>query len=128
MLSNYNGGEHMYEVEYYTTDSGNIPYEDYKIELAKKNKILEIAQMEMAITHLKQYGFDISKKIGGKMIKALREGVFELRPGGNRVMFFHFNGNRFVILHAFQKTTNKTPNHEIDLAIKEKKKYQNKNH
>lgn len=128
MLSYYNGGEHMYEVEYYTTDSGNIPYDDYKKELAKKNKILEIAQMEKAITLLKAYGFDISKKISGKMIKPLRGGIFELRPGGNRVMFFHFKGNKFVILHAFQKTTNETPPHEIDLAIKEMKKYQNKNH
>lgn len=118
----------MYEVEYYTTDSGNIPYDDYKIELAKKNKILEIAQMEMAITHLRQFGFDISKKISGKMIKPLREGVFELRPGGNRVLFFHFKGNKFVILHAFQKTTKETPPHEIDLAIKEKRKYLNKQH
>lgn len=115
----------MYEVEYYTTDSGNIPYDDYKKELAKKHKIIDIAQMEKALNLLKQYGFDISK-ISGRMIKPLREGIYELRPGGNRVMFFHFIDNKFVILHAFQKTTNETPPHEIDLAIKEKKKYLNK--
>ena len=117
----------MYEIDYYTTDSGNRPYDNFKSELAKNHKVLEIAQMENYIRLLEQYGLKISEAIGGRPISSLRDGILELRPGGNRVLFFHYVNGTFVILHAFQKTTNKTPDYEIDRAIHEKKNYLRRN-
>lgn len=113
----------MYDIDYYTTDSGNRPYDNFKSELAKEHKVRELAQIESYISLLKQYGLNISKAIGGKPILPIKDGIYELRPGGNRVLFFHYINGTFVILHAFQKTSNKTPKHEIDLALNEKKNY-----
>ena len=53
-------------------------------------------------------------------VKPLGDGLWELRTvfGGEafRIIYFTWTGRRFVLLHAFQKKTQKTPPGEIDLA------------
>ena len=50
----------------------------------------------------------------------LEENIYELRTklASNiyRVMYFHFEGDEFIILHGFQKKTQKTPRREIERA------------
>src|SRR2546421_9765960 len=54
--------------------------------------------------------------------KPLTDGLWELRTqvAGDafRCLYFTWTGRRFVILHAFQKKTQKTPQREIDTALK----------
>ena len=50
----------------------------------------------------------------------VQDGIWELRPGKNRVFFFYFKNDTFVLLHHFRKTTKKTPRREIDRAKKER--------
>lgn len=49
-----------------------------------------------------------NKKIEGE--------IWELRPLDNRILFFAWNGNAFVLLHHFVKKTQKTPKNEIEQA------------
>ena len=50
--------------------------------------------------------------------KHLESEIWELRPGFNRVLYFYFENNTFVLLHMFRKKTQKTPKSEIKKHIK----------
>ena len=62
-----------------------------------------------------------------KFIKAIRDGLFELRieyAGNIYRIFFVFDGDRIVVLfNAFHKKTQKTPASEIMKALKLKEEY-----
>ena len=58
--------------------------------------------------------------MGENVTKHLEEDIWELRPGTNRVLFFYFKDNTFVLLHHFRKKTKKTPRREIEKAKSER--------
>ena len=77
-----------------------------------------------------KYGLLLLKsldKIPTKFVKYIREGIYELRTeyNGNifRVFFIFDNGNVVVLFNGFQKKTQKTPEKEIEMAIRIKKEY-----
>ena len=61
--------------------------------------------------------------------RAMGDGLFELRPRGRegigRAFFCHFDGRRIVILHAFIKKTQETPEKELRVARKRMKEVRN---
>jgi phage-related protein len=65
---------------------------------------------------------DNGANIGGNQTKHIRNGLFELRLRGKsgiaRIMFCTIIDNRIVMLSCFTKKTQKTPQREIDKAIK----------
>lgn len=54
-------------------------------------------------------------------VKHLREKLWEMRMKGRdgiaRALYFTASGRRIVVLRAFVKKTQKTPNREIELAL-----------
>lgn len=77
-----------------------------------------------------QYGLLLLKsqdRLPKKFVKLVREGIYELRTeyGGNiyRVFFIFDEGNIVVLFNGFQKKTQKTPQNEIEKAIKIKEAY-----
>lgn len=67
------------------------------------------------------------KRLSVKFVKLIRDGVYELRieVDGNiyRVFFIFDNGNIVVLFNGFQKKSQKTPQNEIDKALKIKEAY-----
>lgn len=61
--------------------------------------------------------------------KAMGSGLFELRPKGTegigRVFYCTQMGQVIVILHSFIKKTQKTPNNELEIAIRRLKEVKN---
>ena len=61
--------------------------------------------------------------------KALGKGLFELRPKGTegigRTFYCYLVGRRIIILHAFIKKTQETPENELKIARKRVKEVQN---
>ena len=55
--------------------------------------------------------------------KHIDDDIWELRPGNNRVLYFYFKNDTFVLLHQFRKKTQKTPKREIDKAKAERDDY-----
>lgn len=49
-------------------------------------------------------------------MKHIGDALWELRPLRDRIFFFYFRNNTFVLLHHFVKKTQKTPQKEIDQA------------
>ena len=77
-----------------------------------------------------QYGLLLLKTQGclpKKFVKFIRDGIYELRTefGGNifRVFFIFDDGEIVVLFNGFQKKTQKTPQSEIEKAIKIKEAY-----
>ncbi|MDP2157131.1 MAG: type II toxin-antitoxin system RelE/ParE family toxin [Nitrospirota bacterium] len=61
--------------------------------------------------------------------RVMGDGLFELRPRGRegigRALYCYADGHRIVILHAFVKKTQETPEKELRLARKRKKEIRN---
>ncbi|MDR1029223.1 MAG: type II toxin-antitoxin system RelE/ParE family toxin [Clostridiales Family XIII bacterium] len=107
----------MYEVKFYRDRSGRSEIVEYlddlkgrgetsKIERVNRNKILAY------IGALEQYG----THVGHPTVKHIDGSLWELRPLANRIFFFHWKDNKFVLLHHFIKKSQKTPPREIDRA------------
>jgi len=77
----------------------------------------------------KRIGDDVLKvqycwPIGKPLVGSLGGGLWEVRSRlGDRIarVIFVVQGGTMVLLHGFIKTTQKTPKHELDLAVKRKK-------
>jgi phage-related protein len=97
---------------FYTTAAGESPVSAYIDSLPgpQQQKILR------GVLLLREHG----TALPAPHTKPLGDGLWELRMvfGGDafRVIYFTWTGRRFVLVHAFQKKTQKTPPGEIDLA------------
>jgi phage-related protein len=107
----------MFKVEFYEDRSGKEPIKDFIIELQTKGKTSknERIRSEKILTYirvLQEYG----TRVGEPFIKHIEDDIWELRPLDDRIFFFYFRDNTFVLLHHFLKKTKKTPRREIDQA------------
>jgi len=107
----------MYKVKFYRNKSGESEIVKYLDELKQRsltsktdrinrNKILAY------IGALEQFG----TRIGEPIVKHIIGDIWELRPISNRIFFFYWKDNKFVLLHCFAKKGNKTPPREIKHA------------
>lgn len=66
-------------------------------------------------------------RVSKKFVKYLRDDVYELRTEYEsniyRVFFIFDNGNIVVLFNGFQKKSQKTPQNELNKAIKLKEEY-----
>ncbi|MBO6065247.1 MAG: type II toxin-antitoxin system RelE/ParE family toxin [Lachnospiraceae bacterium] len=110
----------MFTIEFYRTNTGFSDIEIFletllsRIETDKDARI-QYRQIVRFIQLLEDHG----TRLGEEITKHLEGDIWELRPGCNRVLFFYFERNTFVLLHHFRKTTQKTPRREIERAISE---------
>jgi len=77
-----------------------------------------------------QYGLLLLKtqeRLSSKFVKFIRDELFELRTEYNsniyRVFFIFDEGRIVVLFNGFQKKTQKTPNNEIEKALRIKEAY-----
>ena len=114
----------MYNVEFYETQDGKSQIweflEDLRIKAAtSKDARIQHKQASLYIELLQQNGTRLNENI----TKHLEDGIWELRPGNNRVFYFYFQENTFVLLHQFRKKSQKTPKREIEKAKAERDDY-----
>jgi len=76
------------------------------------------------------YGLDLlatQERVRKRFVAYLRDGLYELRTEyeGNiyRIFFIFDEGKIVVLFNGFQKKTQKTPENEIDKALKIKNEY-----
>jgi phage-related protein len=108
----------MHEIIFYTDASGNAPVLEYLKSLASsggKDSRIRLKKAQDYINILKTYG----KAAGEPFMKHLDGDVWELRPAGDRILFAGYVNDSFVLLHQFQKKTQKTPRREIEKAKRE---------
>ena len=114
----------MFEVIFYTDINGFSELKEQITELEKKaptNKDarIQVNQITGAIEKLQMFG----AKRPFVDTKHIRNKIWELRPGRNRILYFFHDNNAYVLLHMFRKQTQKTPEKEIDKAENELNDY-----
>ena len=114
----------MYTVMFYETADGRSELWDFLEELRMKaatNKDARIQhkQITLYIQLLQENGTRLNENI----TKHPEDGIWELRPGNNRVFYFFFENDTFVLLHHFRKKSQKTPKREIEKAKNERADY-----
>ena len=105
----------MFDIFFYEDANGDSPVYDFMQNLAKrtdKNSRVNLNKISDYIQVLSVYG----KAAGEPYIKHIEDDIWELRPIRNRVFFASWNNKGFILLHYFQKKTQKTPRREIDQA------------
>ena len=114
----------MYEIEFYETEDGKRPIWDFLEALrlkapTNKDARIQHKQASLYIELLQQNGTHMNAEI----TKHLDDGIWELRPGNNRVFYFFYQNDTYVLLHQFRKKSQKTPKREIEKAKAERNDY-----
>ncbi len=118
----------MFNIIFYEDKDGYSELYNELMTLTKKaindkNSRIQLKQITLYIELLKKQGTKLSSNI----TKHLVDDIWELRPGNNRIMYFYFENNNYILLHMFRKQTNKTPKSEIEKAINECNDYKSRN-
>ena len=110
----------MYEVHFYRDKNGDQPALSYLkslVEKKGKDSRIRARKMQDYINVLQQYG----TYIGEPVVKHIEGNIWELRPSRDRVLFVAYHNNGYILLHAFEKHTAKTPEQEKKRAREEYK-------
>ncbi len=111
----------MYQVDFYTTQSGNSPPADFiqHVEVRVARKILRHIQ------HIKMYGLTLENRY---LRKLTGSNLWESRILGKdniRIICYALGDKRVVVLNMFSKKSNKTPIKEIEVSIQRLKELTN---
>lgn len=105
----------MFEVVFYENNKGFAPVQTYIQTLAKshgKDSRIKLNKIQEYVSMLEEHG----TQVGEPYVKHIQDDIWELRPLKDRILFFCFDGEKFVLLHCFVKKTQKTPPREIAQA------------
>lgn len=122
------GERHIYSVLFYEDSKGHSELYEQLINLSKKaesdkDSRIQLKQITLHIELLVNQG----TRLPNNITKHISGDIWELLPGKNRILYFYFKDNKFILLHMFRKTTNKTPVAEIERAIKEVEDFKKRN-
>jgi phage-related protein len=96
----------------FTTDAGGKPVEEWieSLDLDARSEVLILIDL------LEERGTALREPFA----KHVEDGIWELRAKGPdgiyRVLYFHWFGHTFGLLHGFTKKTRTTPRAEITIA------------
>ena len=108
----------MYRITFYENRRGELPVLEYIEQLAlreDKHSRIKFDNVMYCIEQLREHG----TRAPEKFVKHLKGEIWELRPLRDRILFAAWVGDSFVLLHTFQKETQKTPREEIEKAESE---------
>ena len=119
-----------YDIEVYEDGRGRSPLRDYLKELKGKNdndSRLRLTKIQTYVNLLEENGTFLPKTICKHFSSKKYSWLWELHPGGDRVLFFAWSDGRFVLLHAFEKKGQKAPESELKQAERECKDWKERN-
>ncbi len=112
-------GQTKWVVEFYRKANGRCPTEEFLDSLTNEEKVF----IRRAIQRLEEFGNQLQRPYAAP----LRDHIMELRKrthqGNVRLLYFFFDGEKFIITHGFKKKSDKVPASEIDKAIEFRKDY-----
>lgn len=105
----------MYNIEFYEDSNGRselwVFLESLRVKAAtNKDARIQYKQISLYIQLLEDNGTRLNENI----TKHLDDDIWELRPGNNRVLYFYFQNDTFVLLHQFRKKTQKLPSAKLN--------------
>mgnify|MGYP003395895275 FL=1 len=76
----------------------------------------EQAKIAAYVSELKIQGHNLRRPLADY----LGDGIYELRPKGNRIFYFFFLKDNVILVHAIRKKTNKIPKEDLALCLRRK--------
>lgn len=108
-----------FEVEFYKTEDGTKPAEEFMLSQDAKMK----AKLFQIVNLLEEYGNQLRKPYSSP----LGDGIFEIRAKVgtdiSRVLYFFYYEGRIIFTNGFVKKTQKTPRSEIEKAKRYRKNF-----
>lgn len=102
------------EFIFYERPNGRVEFEEFLNSIPRKDRI----KLLSIIDKVEQHGITIGIK--QKWVAVIDRNLYEIRSkiGNNqqRGLYFHINGDEYMITHGFTKKTQKTPTKEIKHA------------
>lgn len=122
------GGISLYSIEFYEDKNGESEVRDYLEQLTEdaktsKNAHINKEKIFSYIRALQEYG----TRIGKPKVKHIEGNLWELRPLKNRIFFFYWKDNKFIMVHHYIKKSQKAPKREIEQAKKNIRDYIERN-
>jgi len=108
-------GDKRISVGFYKNETGSEPVRDWLQGLDREEKKLIGEDIKTV-----EYGYPI----GMPTCRPLGNGLYEVRTNLNRKIarvFFCVHEEKMMLLHGFIKKTQKTPQKELDIALKRKR-------
>lgn len=104
----------MYEIEFYETEDGKCPIWDFLEALrlkapTNKDARIQHKQASLYIELLQQNGTHMNAEI----TKHLDDGIWELRPGNNRVFYFFYQMILMYYFISFERNLKKRLNAKL---------------
>jgi len=97
-------------------------YKDYFITFYLSLEVGAQKKIDYVLGMLK-----LQERVNERFVKFIRDGLYEIRASYNgnifRAFFIFDEGNIVMLFNGFQKKTQKTPESEIDKALKLKEEY-----
>ena len=114
----------MYTIEFYEKNNGESELWDFIEALRIKSQTSKDARIQFKqISLYIQLLQDNGTRLPDNITKHLGDDIWELRPGTNRVFYFYFKNDTFVLLHHLRKKSQKTPRRELEQAKAERDDY-----
>jgi phage-related protein len=114
--------ENDWQIIFYTDEQGQSPVEDFLTELEKIDKKI-VGRFIWSLDQLKERNV----KAREPLVRQIEGKIWELREESNtnifRIMYFFYTGKKIILLHGFQKKSQKTPKKEIEVARKRMEQY-----
>ena len=101
---------------FYQTGTGKSPVREWLLDLDKADRLTIGKDIQKV-----EFGWPIGLPYSRPLGLGLHEVRSDISDGRIARVVFSIQGNRMVLLHGFVKKTQKTPKHDLDLALKRKK-------
>lgn len=110
----------MREILFYESDFGDRPVEEFLSQLAPPPRAKIVRTLELLRTMRHVPGKFWQKMSGSGQLWEVRT-----EYGGNifRILATTAKGNRVILLHGFQKKSQKTPRQDMEIAQQRQKRY-----
>lgn len=105
-----------YEIFYYVDEDGAAPVRDYLLALPEGQR----AKVLAFIRFLAEEGHRVRRPFADYLGDGT--GLYEIRPKPTRVIYYYFDRNRIVLLHAFLKRAQAIPGKDLRIALDRKQK------
>jgi phage-related protein len=116
-----------WKVIYYKSKDGSIPVKKFINSRNEGNKL----KFATLIDYLQEVGINLPRPYADYIVNEIYELRVKLSGDETRTLYFFCYENFIVLTNIFQKTTDKIPKKEINIAIKYKedflKRYNNNN-
>jgi phage-related protein len=106
-----------YEIELYEKANKEVPVLDFIVSLNPKQQAKIYREIELLMKFGNELHFPHVRKMEGDKYNSLRELRIEFASDIFRIFYFMYYQNKSVLLHGFQKKTEKTPIKELDTAL-----------